>query len=211
MEMSVAPPNTKSTRRMFSTGRARVLAVLAVVIIVTGIAGWTYRREIERAYGQWRNELPRRVWQRLESAKSVTLYSLYPELVRSPEKDMPWLDGMSRDELLALPGFRGYPILGKFECSDPSLLKRIAGDLREGTQREGSPFMCFFPRHGVLLSDSEGTLELVICFQCQRLERYEDGGTASQHFLAVEPSCQSILQWNAEFARRGIRVADTTP
>jgi len=146
MEMSVAPPNTKSTRRMFSTGRARLLAVLAVVIIVAGIAGWTYRGEIERAYGQWRNELPRRVWQRLESAKSATLYSLYPELVRSPEKDMPWLDGMSRDELLALPRFRGYPILGKFECSDPSLLKRIAGDLREGTQREGSPFMCFLPR-----------------------------------------------------------------
>lgn len=196
---------------MFSTGRARVLAVLAMVITVAGIAGWIYHREIERAYRQWRNELPHSVWQRLHSAKSVTLYSLYPELVRSPEKNIPWLDGMSRDELLALPRFHGYPILGEFECSDPGLLKLIARDLREGTQREGSPFMCFYPRHGVLLSDGEGTLELVICLQCQQLERYEDGEPAGHHILAVEPSCQSIVQWNAEFARRGIRMADTTP
>jgi len=208
MEMSVAPPNTKRTRRMFLTGRTRALAV---VIIIAGMAGWIYHREAERAYRQWRNELPRRVWQRLHSAKSVTLYSLYPEVGRSPEKDMPWVDGVRWDELLALRRFRGYPIMGEFECSDPSLLKRIASDLREGTQREGSPFMCFLPRHGVLLSDSEGTLELVICFQCQQLELYEDGEPASHHILEVEPSCQSILQWNAEFARRGIRVADTTP
>ncbi len=211
MEMSVALPNTKGTRRMFPTWRARVLAALAVGIIVAGISGWIYHREVERAFRQWQNELPHSVWQRLHSAKSVTLYSLYPELVRSPEKEVPWVDGMSRDELLALPKFRGYPILGEFECSDPSLLKRIAGDLREGTQRAGSPFMCFYPRHGVLLSDSEGTLELVICYQCHQLERYEDGEPASQHMLEVEPSWQSILQWNAEFARQGIRVADARP
>ena len=196
---------------MLSTWWGRVLAVLALAVILAGIAGGIYRREITQAYRQWRNALPHGVLQRLQSAKSVTLYSLYPEAVHSPAQKMSWIDDMSWDELLSLPRLHGYPVLGKFECSDPSILQVIANELRDGTQLEGPNFMCFLPRHGMQLTDGEGSIELLICYDCQRLELYEDGKLTSHHIIAVQPSWQSISRWNAEFAGRGIRMADTKP
>jgi hypothetical protein len=207
--MNDATCDSKKTRPMLSTWRGRVLAALLVVALLAGIAGAVYYREVELAYRQWRNKLPHSVWQRLHSAKSVTLYSLYPSGVEYPGGKIFWLDGTTWDELRALPKLERYPVLGQFECSDPGLFQLIADDLLEGTQEGGPRFQCFSPRHGLQLKDEDGTLELLICLECRRLEIHEEGKLPSGHLLEMAPSSRSIVQWTAEHTRRGIRMAKT--
>lgn len=203
----------KFARWIPTTKRGRVLLLLAaaVLLAIGSIIGGIYHAEISGAYGRWRNRMPQNVWQRLYAARSASLYSLYPDKVAAIRDQPWWVEDMTKAELLALPRFQNYPVFGEFDCTDTDLLQLIADELRAGTQNAQSGFMCHYPRHGLRITDGEGTLELAVCFECERFDVVENGKFRSHHVFLKEPSFRSRARWSEEFSRRGIRMAGTTP
>ena len=95
----------------------------------------------------------------LESAKSMTVYSLAPgwagEGPRTPD---------------GLEIFHQYPILGSAPVKSPQRIRSLAKTLDQGVHFEDWA-MCFFPRHGIRAELPDGRrIDLVICYQCGRMD-----------------------------------------
>src|SRR5262245_37352099 len=71
--------------------------------------------------------------------------------------------------------FRGYPVLGKVEVTDPQERKRIAATLKASLGSEDKMSKCFCPRHAVRFTQKGHTFEYLICFQCSDFSEYVDG------------------------------------
>jgi hypothetical protein len=72
--------------------------------------------------------------------------------------------------------FHGWLILGTAPVltSDRSLLVDV---ILAGVAPADTPIAgCFNPRHGIHAAAKEGTVDLVICFECNRVEVYYSGG-----------------------------------
>jgi hypothetical protein len=79
--------------------------------------------------------------------------------------------------------FHGWSILGRTTLGGSSLGREVIASVRQGVAAsDGSVALCFEPRHGIRARSSTGTVDLVICFACMRMEAYlndkslEDGG-----------------------------------
>ena len=71
--------------------------------------------------------------------------------------------------------FRGIPVLGKVEITDPVKRKEIIAALNI-SKAEGKHFAkCFYPRHGVRVVEGGREVDHVICFECHYLRIYLNG------------------------------------
>jgi hypothetical protein len=72
--------------------------------------------------------------------------------------------------------FQGYRILGQVRLEKAEQRKEVATFLGKALHwnilRQA---LCFNPRHGLRVVHDKRTLELVICFECNRIEVYEGG------------------------------------
>ena len=75
-------------------------------------------------------------------------------------------------------GFHGWPILKK--CSIPhstgvELLDELLSDAASDAAAKTVPVDCFRPRHGLRVTDSSGTTDYLICFECLGFETWSGG------------------------------------
>jgi hypothetical protein len=103
--------------------------------------------------------LPGKVWTFLESADGFELYSLDPKRKDKKKENR----------------FRGWVVLGKISV-DREVRKQLLGLLKQAVpSKSGSK--CFTPRHGIraLSKDRGSTVDLVISFECHKIDVYVNG------------------------------------
>jgi hypothetical protein len=94
--------------------------------------------------------------------------------------------------------FHKYPVLGKVDIAAPKDRTAILAAVKKGIAKsDGTEAKCFWPRHGIRLTQSGKTIEYVICFQCLQLDEYVDG--KSSHKLTTE-SPATVLDKHLEEA-----------
>jgi len=100
----------------------------------------------------------------------------------------PIMDATSAEVFSLLPGspvdpppqleeeFNGYKALGKVAVTNAPEVRRLAAAIVEGVETSNEPpALCFFPRHGIRLETSGGRVDMVICYECRRLEIWHKG------------------------------------
>lgn len=102
----------------------------------------------------------------LAAATTGTLYSLNPAMFRS-QSDGP---------ITAADAFHNFQILGKVDL-DAKQLPAVVGAFQAaavaGEKMEGVA-LCFNPRHGLRVAVNGHTYDFVLCYECSRLNIYED-------------------------------------
>lgn len=94
-----------------------------------------------------------------EKAEAIELYSLDPSF-----------DDKEPDPK---KGFHGWKVLGKTAIKDAKTRKKLIAVLYQGlADSDGSAAKCFNPRHGVRATVDGKTADIVICFECLRMEFY---------------------------------------
>lgn len=103
----------------------------------------------------------------------------------------------------ATEAFKGYPVLGKVEVTDPDKRKEITESLKKGLAKsDGKMAKCFWPRHAIRVVEKGRTIDYVICFECYQLETYkEDAKTVKP--ITKEP--QQVL--NRHLTDAGVPLA----
>ena len=123
---------------------------------------------------------------------AMTLYSLDGNYF--PEEGKVWKGEM----------FHGFPVFAKTQIESASDRLAILTAVKQGiTQDNGRSFDCFWPHHGVSLSQNGKRIDYVICFHCAKLEQYVDGADG---FKPINHSSETLL--NAQLAKAGIFVKE---
>jgi hypothetical protein len=94
----------------------------------------------------------------LAGATKVTMYSLHPG-----EGE---LDDKTRAELLTLPQFHQFPVLGSVTLEKPADVMKWTAFLQEQIVPGGISLCIFEPRHGFRFSTPHGAVDLIMCFAC---------------------------------------------
>lgn len=72
--------------------------------------------------------------------------------------------------------FHDHPVLRKVDIASAQDRTAILAAVKKGIAKsDGTQAKCFWPRHGIRLTQSGKTIEYVICFQCLQLNEYIDG------------------------------------
>ena len=139
---------TNSPLPWYLSTRARIVAALLVGVVLVG----------------------RIIYQNTAASVSVpdklVLYSLeYHEDYIA--KGIPETDDM----------FRGIPVLGKVEITEPAKMKEIITALNasKAKGKDRNVAKCFYPRHGVRVVEGGREVDHLICFECHYLQVYLDG------------------------------------
>ena len=100
------------------------------------------------------------VAQALESASSITLLSLDPNI---------------QDARPFTKKFHHYRVLGQTDVTDLGSQERVATAIKNAVRDfNGLSAACFNPRHGVRIVTPQGTTyDFVICFECNSVAIYE--------------------------------------
>jgi hypothetical protein len=99
------------------------------------------------------------VFEKFQTADQFTLYSLKPERTKEGET------------------FYNWKILKKVEISDIKTREDLKDALKKGIAQSDPKIAarCFNPRHGIKILQGKETFELVICFECLRMDSYKNG------------------------------------
>jgi hypothetical protein len=108
-----------------------------------------------------RQHLPAEITAALKAATSFELISLNPD----------------RSAVKTTNSFYGWPILGSSRISLLETKDKIIRGLEKAAAEAdgGSEVFCFNPRHGIRAKAKNKDLELVICFECLKLDAYLSG------------------------------------
>jgi len=71
--------------------------------------------------------------------------------------------------------FRGHSVSSQVEFSGSGALRTVNALLDDIHASDGRAAMCFLPRHGLSIRSEGGQLDLLICFECRKLEYWVDG------------------------------------
>jgi len=113
----------------------------------------------------------------LGSAASLTLYSLSPRVISRWE----WATRLKGE-----PDFHDYLILGSAQVTSPKEAARIVTSVVQDVVVEDKTMMCFNPRHGAQVTLRDGRqIDLVICYQCDKIEVY--GVHGEREYVQVHP------------------------
>jgi hypothetical protein len=100
----------------------------------------------------------------LETSPEFIVYSLHPRPME-----------LEPEELKKNPNFHSYMVLGQTSVTSSQTKTKLLNALYDGISRsDGSAAACFQPRHGIRATTKGRTVDLVICFECQSLEIYDN-------------------------------------
>ena len=137
---------TNTPRPWYFSTRARVIAALLVCVVLVG----------------------RIIYQNTTTSVSVPdkliLYSLefHEDYIQKGIPD-------------AEEKFRGIPVLGKVEITDPAKRKEIIDALNISKAEGKLTATCFYPRHGLRVVEGGREIDHLICFECQYLQIHLNG------------------------------------
>jgi hypothetical protein len=127
--------------------------------------------------------------------------ALRPEVLRSLEDEEPiQLISLSPSRGLrnssAPESFHGYGVLGKVTIADPAQRTELVQAINEGIQKsDGRAAMCFMPRHAVQAGSGKSQVDLLICYECRRIEIHQWGKDEAVATTATSrPLFDKILQ-----------------
>jgi hypothetical protein len=107
----------------------------------------------------------------LENNQQFIFYSLDPSSIYSTEIDGAAENSKPKFEVPAKEKFHGYDVLGKTQINDSDVKAKLIKALESGIDEGGSAgIMCFDPRHGIRVVRGDQTVDLLICFECQRID-----------------------------------------
>ena len=118
------------------------------------------------------NKLPDTVATALQKADELEVYSLSG---KTADKD----------------GWHGYETLGKTTIKGKPQ-KELAAAVKKGVAEGNKGARCFIPRHGIRVTHSGKTYDLVICFQCGWVYIYT-AGSDKPHVLMMTDAPQKAL------------------
>jgi len=155
------------------------LATAAVIMAVSAMS----MMAAEKPYPEWfdpkKNVLPPEAERILDSGE-FRLLSLKPELPTPKQTQR------SAAEKL----FHGYTILGTTTIKDHSERTKLLRALRDGlASSSGVSAYCFKPRHGIRATLGGKTVDVVICFECLRVEVH----TPAEVYLLTSTSPQPVF------------------
>ncbi|HZJ16847.1 MAG TPA: hypothetical protein VFD27_17465 [Chthoniobacteraceae bacterium] len=132
--------------------RAIYIGLLILVALVALMAGM---------FGAF-NRFPSAALQAVTNDPKLALYSIDPS------------EGPARSG--DTPVFRDYPILGQTVLTGPSDRVLVADSLRRAARGAWDRAACFNPRHGIRATNSSGTYDILLCFECiQAVVYFPDG------------------------------------
>jgi hypothetical protein len=134
----------------------------------------------------WNNHssIPSDVLRDLRAAETFEMFSLDPCEKNRDKKEF----------------FHGWVILGKTIVSSSKERNEILKALQRAAYEHdmSSTIFCFLPRHGIRVRQGERLLDLVICFQCEKLYVYkvEDGDEDEIVYLrgSAQPNLDEVLR-----------------
>ena len=104
----------------------------------------------------------------LESAEKLELFSLDPDRHQR-------IDEADDQKAAAGTHFHGWKVLGSTQLTDRLERSKIIQMFQKGVDESGdAAASCFIPRHGIRVVANGKTVDFVICFQCFRVEWFED-------------------------------------
>lgn len=118
------------------------------------------------------NDIPSPTLQALQNAEHYELLSLNP----------------SREEVKDADDFHGWRVLGRTTVDDAATRKRLTDALRAGARaNDGMVAACFNPRHGIRVTRSGTTTDLVICFECMSVKVFGADQAGVQFLTTADP------------------------
>jgi hypothetical protein len=120
--------------------------------------------------------MPKLAQETLVNAERIELFSLDPS-----ESDPRADEDSVANAKAAKDRFYGVPVLGRLKVSDENVRRKLVKTVVDGVNESmyGEQALCFIPRHGIRATSGDFTVELVICFECQRLKGVVFRGDAS--------------------------------
>ena len=157
---------------------------IALLVIATVVAAVIYF-----PLGYPNNRIPAGALQALQSDSNLILYSIDPE--RFTYSDSGERQPLSDNE----PKFHTYRVLGQTVLTSPNSRRITLDTIRHAVRDwDGEIHGCFNPRHGIRATDSSGTHDFLICFQCRQVYLYSPDGTSTQLYIRGAPDpLNSIL------------------
>jgi hypothetical protein len=132
---------------------------------------------------------------RLSQPDELILYSL------AGYEHSPSLGGKAPEGEL----FHNVPILGKLNVENPQDRQEIVAALKDGAARGDKLAFCFFPRHGLRVTENGHTLDFVVCFECYQFKLFEDG---REQTLPITRDPQEVF--NKHLEAGGVSLAPGT-
>lgn len=98
--------------------------------------------------------------------------------------------------------FHGYRVLGTTRIQKSAQRDSLLQVLRRSiADSRGTYVYCFDPRHAIRASEGARTVDLVICFECERIEMY----APDKSLVGTDASARPVL--NAALKRAGVPLA----
>jgi len=126
----------------------------------------------------------------LANSQQFILYSLDPssghELIDSDDPD-----AKRKAELIkGKEKFHGFVVLGKTNITNPKVKARLISALYNGVGKGDGGAFCFDPHHGIRVVNGNQKLDLVICFECGKIDVYTNFQSGEAY---VDGSPQAIF------------------
>ena len=168
---------------MFQTNQITTTIVMVFIAVVVGCRDSQDNSTL--------HNFPSAVSELFYEADSVELLSLIP-------------DDQSPSEMKK---FHGYPILGSVTLTDKQHLGKMAQELDRAVETNDSfGVRCFWPRHGLRGTVDGKSVELLICFQCHKLNVYVKG----EYTQTIEMDSRVKPIFDAPLVDAGIEI-DASP
>lgn len=130
--------------------------------------------------------LPNRVVDQLHAAREITIYSISRET-----------------ESVTLEKFHGNSVLGRITLTRAAMKDEIATAIISTFEtNRASAALCFSPRHGLRILSDDSSTDLVICYQCSRMQIVDDQGET----VVTIPRDTKVLL-NRHLSAAGIELA----
>lgn len=109
-------------------------------------------------------------------AEEWTIYALDPDV--RPMAEPPQGEG---------EGFHRWGIRGSTTLTDAKVRRELTRALNGGiAASDGWIAMCFNPRHGIRVRTEDGPIDLVICFECLRIDVHGPGDAGPRAIRTTE-------------------------
>ncbi len=139
-----------------------LLITLCICIIVTGSIVYLISQK-NLIKKNKRESISNAIWHCLQHPKEMTLFSIDPI-------DSEDLKPTDKENI-----FHGFKSLGSTPILNLETQGIIAKEIENAVTAMGkSQAKCFWPRHGVRITDGKSVYDFLICFECYTLHLYED-------------------------------------
>ncbi len=143
-------------------------------------------------------------------ATSVQVYSVSPYLsVRDDPSRFTDSNYTPKPLVTEFGEFHGRPVLGYFEATSKADLASIASAVHELDQagKHWANFYaaCFNPRHGLRVTTSEGTHDMLICYECAHAILSVNGEKVGDIYMASDQAKAEPTILNALLDAHGIK------